>query len=286
MDAADAFFTQTQNQIYECKARGVFRNKKIKPLVGDFVEIEVLDEEKKLANIEKILERKNALIRPAAANVDQVVMIFAVKNPEPNLGLVDRFLLNMEAQETKVILVLSKIDLDEDGSIRKKISEIYQKAGYESYPISTKTGEGMDELRSVLEGKTSVLSGPSGVGKSSLINVLKPGFEAEVGSLSEKISRGKNTTRHTELLDLSEGTRIMDTPGYSSIELITQEEKDLQYDFREFLPHIGNCKFTGCMHMAEPGCAVKAAVEDGLIAKERYESYKKLYEALKDRRKW
>lgn len=129
MDAADAFFTQTQNQIYECKARGVFRNKKIKPLVGDFVEIEVLDEEKKLANIEKILERKECLNRTELfANVDQVVMIFAVKNPEPNLGLVDRFLLNMEAQETKVILVLSKIDLDEDGSIRKKISNLSRQA--------------------------------------------------------------------------------------------------------------------------------------------------------------
>ncbi len=290
VDAADAIFDKKEDAfLYECKARGIFRNQNITPLVGDIVDIEIQDTEKHLATIVKIHKRKNSLIRPASANIDQAILIFSVKQPAPNEVLVDSFLINMEEQGTEVLLCISKTDLDPEKTEVDHLKVIYKKAGYTVIPICTKTGDGIIELKEKIRGKTSVLSGPSGVGKSSLVNILSDTIHAEVGNISEKIGRGKNTTRQTELLDLpefAEKTRIMDTPGFSSVDILCHDEKDLQYDFREFKPFNQTCRFTGCVHMKEPGCNIKKAVEDGIISEERYISYKKMYESLKNKRKW
>ena len=276
------YYIDTENGIYESKARGIFRKEGITPLVGDTCEIDIVDEKKKTGNITGILPRKSALIRPAAANADQAVMIFAIKKPELSTGLLDRFLMNMEKQELETIIVFSKTDLDDP----TELMDIYGNAGYNVLAVSNKTKEGVDELKALLRGKISVLSGPSGVGKSSLINSLLEKEYAETGELSEKIGRGKNTTRHTELISLGEDTYIMDTPGYSSIEVMYNDAEEVSYGFREMKPYLGKCRFTGCSHVAEPDCAVKNAVEVGVISRERYDSYVRIYEAVKSVRKY
>lgn len=276
------YYIDTENGIYESKARGIFRKEGITPLVGDMCEIDIVDEKKKTGNITGILPRKSALIRPAAANADQAVMIFAIKKPELSTGLLDRFLMNMEKQELETIIVFSKTDLDDP----TELMDIYGNAGYKVLAVSNKTKEGVDELKALLRGKISVLSGPSGVGKSSLINSLLEKEYAETGELSEKIGRGKNTTRHTELISLGEDTYIMDTPGYSSIEVMYNDAEEVSYGFREMKPYLGKCRFTGCSHVAEPDCAVKNAVEVGVISRERYDSYVRIYEAVKSVRKY
>ncbi len=276
-------------KIYECKARGVFRNNKVKPLVGDDCEIEMVEDSEKITgNIISILPRRNKLIRPAAANADQAIIIFAAAYPEPHLGLLDRFLINMEQQEIETIICFNKID---DGSKEKidKVhyyADIYSKAGYRVLLTSAHTKEGIDELKQLLKGKTSVLSGASGVGKSSILNAILPGFKAETGEISQKIKRGKNTTRHSELIQVDKDTFIMDTPGFSSMDFMDLSEDQLMYMYREFNEYNDSCRFTGCVHMAEPGCSVKKAVEEGNISKERYESYRSLFELLKSRRKY
>ena len=276
-------------KIYECKARGVFRNNKVKPLVGDDCEIEMVEDSEKITgNIISILPRRNKLIRPAAANADQAIIIFAAAYPEPHLGLLDRFLINMEQQEIETIICFNKID---DGSKEKidKVhyyADIYSKAGYRVLLTSAHTKEGIDELKQLLKGKTSVLSGASGVGKSSILNAILPGFKAETGEISQKIKRGKNTTRHSELIQVDKDTFIMDTPGFSSMDFMDLSEDQLMYMYREFNEYNDSCRFTGCVHMAEPGCSVKKAVEEGNISEERYESYRSLFELLKSRRKY
>ena len=277
------YYVAAENdKIYECKAKGVFRNVGIKPLVGDDCLISIISEDDCTGNIEAISERRSALIRPAAANADQAVMIFAIKKPELSTGLLDRFLMNMEKQNLETVIVFSKNDLDD----ADRLMNIYGNAGYKVLSISNKTMEGIDKLRDILKGKISVLSGPSGVGKSSLINSLLEQEYAETGELSEKIGRGKNTTRHTELISLGEDTYIMDTPGYSSIEIMCDDADEVSYGFREMRPYLGKCRFTGCSHVAEPDCAVKKAVEDGAVSQERYESYVRIYEAVKAVRKY
>ena len=276
------YYVDTEDGLYETKARGLFRLEGITPLVGDMCEIDSCDAEKKTGNIINILPRKSALIRPAAANADQAVMIFAVKRPELSTGLLDRFLINMEKQELDTIIVFSKIDLDNP----ERLMEIYSSAGYKTLRISNKTGEGIGELKELLAGKISVLSGPSGVGKSSLINSLLEDDYAETGELSGKIGRGRNTTRHTEMIPLGKDTFIMDTPGYSSIEVLWEDCSEIENGFREMRPYLGKCRFSGCSHISEPDCAVKEAVNRGDISEERYNSYKQIYEAVKGRKKY
>ena len=276
------YYTDTGSDIFECKARGVFRKNGITPLVGDWCEIDIVDAEKKTGNITQILPRKSALIRPAAANADQAVMIFAVKKPVISTGLLDRFLINMEMQDLETVIVFSKTDYGEP----EELEAVYRNAGYKVMGISNVTGEGIEELKEVLKGKTSVLSGPSGVGKSSLINSLLGSSYAETGELSEKIGRGKNTTRHTELIRLEEDTYIMDTPGYSSIEVLCREEDEVADYFREFRPFLGTCRFTGCRHLSEPDCSVKEAVSEGTVSQGRYESYKQIISDIMGKKKY
>ena len=216
-----------KSRLYECKAKGVFRNKKIKPLVGDDVEFSVLDEEELTGNIDRILPRKNALVRPAAANVDQAMVVFSITHPAPNLNLLDRFLVMMERQQVPVVICFNKVDLC-GGDLMEQYGRIYRQAGYEVEFISTIDKRGLDRIRERLQGKTTVLAGPSGVGKSSLTNELHPDAAMETGDISHKIERGKHTTRHSQLFHIGEDTFMMDTPGFSSMYVEDLEAGDLK----------------------------------------------------------
>ena len=280
------YYVVCENGItYECKAKGVFRNRKIKPLVGDNVEIEILDEEKNLGNIEDILPRFNWLNRPAVANVDQTVIIFAVSAPAPNFNLLDRFLINMEQHEVPTVICFNKVDL-EGFRQSEDICRSYTKSGYEVLFISAESGYGIDVLEAVIKGKTTVFAGPSGVGKSSTLNSLFPDANVQTGGLSEKIQRGKHTTRHSELMFVDDDTYIMDTPGFSSLYTEEIEAEDLKLYFPEIAAYTGTCKFNMCNHISEPGCLVKEAVGDGRISKMRYDDYVMIYNELKEKRKW
>lgn len=271
--------------LYECKAKGVFRNRKCKPLVGDKVSIDILNEETKSGNIKDILPRDSELIRPNVANIDQALVVFAVTHPEPNLNLLDRFLIGMARQDVKTIICFNKTDLVTEEE-QKELRQIYEKCGCQVLFSSVYEKEGIEEIREVLKGKTTALAGPSGVGKSSLFNCLSPDFKMETGAVSEKIKRGRHTTRHSELIPIGEDTYIMDTPGFSSFYVEGMEKEELKEYFYEFAQYEPYCKFQGCLHLNEPVCGVKDAVEDGTISKSRYENYKLLYEELKDKKKW
>lgn len=278
VDAATPF-------LYECRARGVFRKKGQNILVGDMVDIEPTSEDETKAFLVGVHERKSELIRPAVANADLAVLIFSACSPDPNPGLIDRFLVNMEIQKMETVLCLSKIDLVNEDEIEKIVSP-YRDAGYHVITFSSKTQEGIDEIKDYLKGRMAVLSGPSGVGKSSLINSLLSENKMEVGGISEKIGRGRNTTRHAEVIKLMEDTFVIDTPGYSSIDVLCQEETELDMYFKEFGEFLGNCRFRGCVHIAEPDCAVRDGVQQGKITEIRYNSYKEIYESIKSRRRW
>ena len=271
--------------ILECKAKGIFRKNKLKPLVGDLVEVSVLDEENKKGNIDEVLERKNELIRPAVANIDQALVIFAIKKPEPNLNLLDRFLIMMQQKEIPCILVFNKSDLATEEE-RQALRDVYAGSGCEILFVSAKQDQGIEEVRNLLKEKTSTVAGPSGVGKSSLINKLQSDVNMETGSISEKIERGKHTTRHTEFIPMGEDTFIMDTPGFSSLAVFDMEKEELEQFYPEFDEYRDTCRFNGCSHTHEPGCGVKEALEEGKISKERYENYKLIYDELKNRKKY
>lgn len=271
--------------VYECKAKGVFRKENIKPLVGDDVEIEVLDEKDMEGSITKILPRKNDLIRPAVANIDQALVVFAVTQPDPHFNLLDRFLVMMERKEIPTVLCFNKTDIAEEPLITE-LEQIYRGCGYPVLFTSAREEENIGKLKDLLKGKTTAIAGPSGVGKSSLINLLQSEVKMETGSISRKIARGKHTTRHSELLVLGEDSYIMDTPGFSSLYVNDFEKEELKYCFPEFAPYEGRCRFNGCDHIHEPGCAVKAAVEDGKIHRVRYEDYTEMYRELKERKRY
>lgn len=282
---AGFYYVHTGNKVYECRAKGIFRNKKVKPLVGDLVEFTVLDEEAGEGNIDEIQPRSKELIRPAAANIDQALVVFAISHPEPNLNLLDRFLVMMEYVGIPVILVFNKTDLsgEEDMAVYRAI---YEPAGYPVYFISTLEGTGIGEIRELIRGKTTVLAGPSGVGKSSLMNRLLPQAAMETGSISEKIQRGKHTTRHAELFCVEKDTYVMDTPGFSSMYVGEMEAEELKDFFPEFDPFVENCRFLGCVHIGETVCGVKQALAEGEISRSRYENYRLFYQELKDKRRY
>ena len=271
--------------IYECKAKGVFRQKKMKPLVGDNVEIDIINEEEKKGNVVEILPRKNALIRPAVANVDQALVIFAGTSPKPNLNLLDRFLLMMEQQDVPTLICFNKEDLASETEIQE-LRDAYETSGYPLFFVSAKKQEGIAPLRKALEGKTTTVAGPSGVGKSTLINLLAPEVQMETGEISEKIQRGKHTTRHSQLILLNEQTYIFDTPGFSSLAVDFFDQETLGTLFPEFVEYEQNCRFTGCSHIDEPVCGVKDALAEGKISQSRYNNYVQIYNELKDKRKW
>lgn len=274
-----------ENRVYQCRAKGIFRNRKIKPLVGDNVEFSILDEEAGEGNIDEILPRKNALVRPAAANVDQALVLFALTQPSPNLNLLDRFLVMMAMEKIPVVICFNKADLG-DGAMEEEYKKIYEGAGYEVHFISARTDLGMDQVRELLRGRTTVLAGPSGVGKSSLTNRIQPEASMETGGISRKIERGKHTTRHSELFFVEKDTYMMDTQGFSSMYTPEIEASELKEFFPEFAEFEDECRFLGCVHIGERVCGVKEAVKEGKISLSRYENYRLIYEELKQKRRY
>ena len=265
--------------VYECKAKGIFRKDNFKPLVGDNVEITVLNEEEKEGSVTSILPRRNSLIRPAVANVDQAFLIFAMENPKPNFLLLDRFLIMMKQQEIPAVICFNKEEME-------KLYEIYTGCGYRVVLSSTYEGEGMDEIHEILKGKTTVVAGPSGVGKSSITNCMQGEVQMETGEISKKLKRGKHTTRHSQVIPVEKNTFLVDTPGFSSLYLTDMKEEELRDYFPEFVMYEPQCRFQGCMHIHEPGCAVKKALSEGKISQQRYDNYLALYEELKEKRRY
>ena len=258
--------------VYECKAKGIFRKDNFKPLVGDNVEITVLNEEEKEGSVTSILPRRNSLIRPAVANVDQAFLIFAMENPKPNFLLLDRFLIMMKQQEIPAVICFNKKDVGEKEEM-EKLYEIYTGCGYRVVLSSTYEGEGMDEIHEILKGKTTVVAGPSGVGKSSITNCMQGEVQMETGEISKKLKRGKHTTRHSQVIPVEKNTFLVDTPGFSSLYLTDMKEEELRDYFPEFVMYEPQCRFQGCMHIHEPGCAVKKALSEGKISQQRYDNY-------------
>lgn len=273
------------HEIYECKAKGIFRKNDQKPLVGDNVEIKVLDQEAKEGSVTAILPRKNSLIRPAVANVDQAFVIFALENPKPNFMLLDRFLIMMEKEGVPAVICFNKKDLGTQEEL-ELLCQTYRSCGYQVILSSTFNGDGMEEIREALKGKTTVVAGPSGVGKSSITNSLQGNVQMETGEISKKLKRGKHTTRHSQVIPVGEDTYLMDTPGFSSLYLTDMEEHELKDYFPEFQRYEGQCRFQGCRHIHEPDCAVKEALENNKISKLRYEDYLGLYKELKEKRRF
>ncbi|MDD6107522.1 MAG: ribosome small subunit-dependent GTPase A [Clostridiales bacterium] len=271
------------DSIVECKARGRFRHDGFSPLVGDRVEVTVDAQGK--GRIDAVLERRNYFIRPAVANVDQIVMFAAAVNPVTDPFLIDRVVAIAENAGCETVICLNKCDLDP----AERLYEIYRTVGCRVICTSAATGFGIDALRDAIRGKTSAFTGNSGVGKSSILNRLMPELQIQTGAVSEKLGRGKHTTRHVELYALGEETYVADTPGFASFEVDMIEPiscENLQYAFREFRPYIGQCRFSDCAHLHEPGCAVLEALAAGKIAPERHQSYTKLYEIAQNTHEW
>ncbi len=271
--------------VYECKAKGIFRKDNQKPLVGDNVEIHILSRQEKEGNLVKILPRQNTLLRPAVANVDQAFVIFAMEDPSPNFLLLDRFLIMMEQAGIPSVICFNKKDLAEEEKVQP-LAKIYRECGYKVILSSAKEGEGIEEIRNVLKGKMTVVAGPSGVGKSSLTNLLQSQVKMETGEISRKLKRGRHTTRHSQVIPAGENTYLMDTPGFSSLYLTDMEQSELKDYFPEFRKFEDGCRFQGCVHIHEPDCRVKQALEQGEISRLRYENYLSLYEELKEKRRY
>ena len=263
------YYVETKNGLYECRARGIFRKNKITPLVGDRVKISIVDEENKKGVVEEIQKRETELVRPPIANVNKALIVFAVKNPTPHLSLLDRFIVLAERENLEIVIVLTKIDLDDDNTF-EKIKNIYEPCGYKVIGVSNFEKINIDKVKEELKDNTVVFAGPSGVGKSSLLNEIDSNFKLKTGDVSDKIKRGRHTTRHAELFELEFGGLVADI-----------DDIELKEYFIEFEEYDG-CKFgSKCIHENEPNCAVKEAVENGEIPKERYESYIQLLNEIR-----
>lgn len=278
------YYVDTAAGIIEAKGRGIFKKDGITLAVGDIVELEIIDEEEKKGVINSIYPRKNQFIRPPIANVDTFVVVFAAAKPKPNLILVDKFLVMAEMHGVEAVICINKSDLVSPETLAE------YKAIYEDiYPViavSARTGEGLDRLKEAISGKTAALAGPSGVGKSTILNALIPHANMETGSVSEKTKRGKHTTRHVEIFDAEGGGRIFDTPGFTSFEILEAEEDNLMHYYPDIDKYSGGCYYDNCRHLKEPQCAVREALEDGKIHKLRYQSYAANMEEIKNRRKY
>ncbi len=277
-------FVPEKEKLYECRAKGIFRNDKIKPLVGDDVGIQIISEEDAAGNIVRILPRKSSLIRPAVANVDQAMVIFSVKKPDISLNLLDRMLIHMEQQHLFAFICLNKSDLDSEKN-REQIASAYEAAGYPVLCISALEDHNVDCVLARLKGRTTTVAGPSGVGKSTLVNRLQHMTCMETGAVSRKLERGRHTTRYSQLIPIDRESYILDTPGFGSMDLFDLEKEELASYYEEFTPYEAGCRFTGCSHIHEPVCGVKEALAQGKISALRYETYRVLYEELAGRPK-
>lgn len=271
--------------VYACRAKGIFRKDKQKPLVGDDVEVTVLDPADREGNVTRILPRRNQLLRPAVANVDQAFVLFALKDPEPNFLLLDRFLVMMEIQKIPAVICFNKKDLVTEEEL-SGILDIYRESGYPVLAVSAGTGEGLSSVRECLNGKTTVVAGPSGVGKSTITNAMQPEIRMETGEISRKLKRGKHTTRHSQIIPVDAHTFLVDTPGFSSLYLDGTQEGELAGYYPEFARYEPECRFQGCRHIHEPDCGVKNALREGKLSSRRYENYLELYRELEEMRRY
>lgn len=277
------YYVSCDEGIYECRARGKFRLDGTSPLVGDRVSFK-LDSNGK-GYIDKVFERKNFFIRPAVANIDALVFVAANTNPVTDPFLIDRVSVIAQENDCELIVCINKTDIDE----AEELYETYSKSGFVTVKTSAETGRGIDELMLAIRGKLCAFTGNSGVGKSSILNAISPGLQLKVAEVSEKLGRGKHTTRHVELFKLGDDTYIADTPGFASFEIEMMQsidKEELMFDFREFGDYIGKCRFNDCAHLNEPGCAVTEALAAGKIMPSRYESYKRLYELSAQNKSW
>lgn len=276
------YYVESDGEIFECKARGIFRKEKITPLVGDIVQI-TIDEHSK-NSIDEILERRNSFNRPPISNVDNLVIVASTCEPKPNLLIIDRLTTVAYHKNVRPVIVFTKDDLQD----ADELIEIYRTTGIETFAVSNKTGQGVERIRELLDGSISVFTGNSGVGKSSLLNCIQPDFTLETAEISQKLGRGRHTTRHVELFKIGNGY-IADTPGFSSLDFETNDiikKEDLAECFPEFSDYLGLCKFTSCSHINDKGCRIVEALNEGKIHKSRHESYVALYNEVKNIKDW
>lgn len=281
---AGFYYIASEGSVYTCKAKGLFRKLSLKPLVGDIVSFTPAEAESE-GSITDIHKRKNELIRPAVANIDMIIIILAIAKPEPALYLLDKYLVQLSKTDIPVAIAFNKTDLGYEDKL-KEYTDIYTRAGYKVLELSSYNNNGIDKLKELIKGKSVVLAGPSGVGKSSITNVICPGLDVKTDTISQKIDRGRHTTRHSEFFVAGDQTYICDTPGFTAIDVEDCSEDELKEYFPEFKPYLGKCRFNSCIHISEPDCAIKNAVEKGKIALSRYNSYKKLYEEILRRRRF
>ena len=276
---------KTENKIYEASARGKLKKEEITPVVGDIVEINILDEENKKAIIEQILPRKTYIKRPKMSNITQLILVISSKNPKPDLLLLDKQLAFAEYLRLTPIIVLNKTDLDKKQEF-EKIKKVYQKIGYKVISTVAKWEEGIEELKETLKGNINAFSGNSGVGKSTLINAIFQNDITQEGEISQRNKKGKNTTTSTVIYEIDQNTYIADTPGFSTFDISEIEYRELDKYFKEFRPLIEECEFVGCTHIKEKNCGIKQALEQGEIDSGRYERFCKIYEELKEKDKY
>lgn len=269
----------TKQGVYSCKARGVFRKDEITPLIGDFVSISIISEYDKQGMIEDIHDRKNQLLRPKVSNIDQSILVFSTVSPIINFDLLDRLIILSEEQNLEILICINKTDISNREECIK-IERNYTNIGYKVVLLSTKSKTGLEDLRILIKNKVSVFSGPSGVGKSSIVNSIVPSTNMETGVLSLKNNRGKHTTRHSQLIKAFDKSYIVDSPGFTSLFLDHISPERLAYLFKEFRPFINNCKFNDCKHINEPNCSIKEHIDDKHITKERYDRYVSLFNEI------
>lgn len=275
------YYIYNNSRVIECRARGSFRKDKIKPLVGDMADFRVPENEDNLGYIENIHKRKNFLIRPPVSNIDQSIVVFSVKEPNPNFILLDKFIINSLKENIEPIICVNKIDLDEEKSL--EIYNNYKRSGFKVILTSKEKDDTIDKLKKVLVNKTTVFAGPSGTGKSSLLNVVKPGLNLKTGEISQKLKRGKHTTRHVEMIEISENSWVVDTAGFSNLNLEGVDKYNLKDFYNEFNDYY--CKFNDCLHNKEPGCEIIKGVDEGEISDLRYKNYIKILSEIKKERK-
>jgi len=282
---ANLYKIKLNSKVYSATARGRFKKDETTPVVGDSVDIQIINEEKCEAVIEKIYPRKSYIKRPKVANVSQIILVLSIKEPKPDLLMLDKQLAYAEFLNVKPIIVINKIDLSQE---YKEIQEIYTNIGYDVYAVSAKDISSVKKLKATLKGNISVLAGNSGVGKSTTINAIFENNITEEGLISEKNKRGKNTTTDVKLYEIDENSYIVDTPGFSTFEITEIEAKDLDKYFKEFQNEIEGCRYVGCTHIKEQECGIKDALQNGKINSQRYERFCKIYNELKEKedRKW
>ena len=276
------YYVKTDEGVFECKAKGKFRKEKISPLAGDKVSITVRDDEEN--TIDEIFERKNFLIRPPVANIDKLFIIVSATKPKPNTVIIDKMTILAEKNDITPVIIITKTDL----ACAEELKEIYKSTGYNVYSFSVEDFSELDAIKAELKGCLCAFTGNSGVGKSTLINALSGDLKLETGEISDKLGRGRHTTRQAEVFPVGEGL-VIDTAGFSSIDFTTDNRiysDELQYYFKEFAEHINDCRFNGCRHMGDKGCKICELVEDGIISRSRHDSYKTIYEEIKVNKKW